>query len=262
MSSIKKDDLPAMPFYVGDWLKAPDIQSLPYDLKGLWFEMMCYMWESKERGYILYTHEELSRLLRLPQNLLEQKLIELKKKDIFSVRISDGAMYSRRMARDQEIRELRTKSGSLGGRRTFANKFASPKTQANCIAECENENESVIKDVFEYFCIKLAKKILLSDERRAIIKKRLKDGRTVIEMKKAIDNFTKDDWPDRHKYCDIVYVLGVRNKVDNLDRWLIGKDMSQKEWPKHPKSCSECWGNGFITSQGSGVKVSCREKFN
>ena len=32
----KKDDLPAMMFYVGDWLKAPDIQCLDYETKGIW----------------------------------------------------------------------------------------------------------------------------------------------------------------------------------------------------------------------------------
>lgn len=30
----------------------------------------------------------------------------------------------------------------------------------------------------------------------------------------------KDDWENRHKYMNIVYCIGVRNKVDNLDKWL------------------------------------------
>lgn len=211
-----------MPFYVGDWLKAPDIQSLPYELKGLWFEMMCFMWESRERGVLLYSHEELSRLLRLPEVLLEQKLQQLYSKGIYSTREHDGAIFSRRMVRDQEIRELRTKAGSLGGRRTFDKHFAQAKVEAKCESENENDNENDnrIKDVFDYFCLKLAKKILLSPERRKIIEKRLQEGRTVIEMRQAIDHFALDTWEDRHKFCDLVYVVGVRNKVDNLDKWL------------------------------------------
>lgn len=137
----KKDDLPAMPFYVGDWLKAPDIQSLSHELKGIWFDMICYMWESTERGYLLYNMEELSRLLRLPEVLLEQKLKQIASKNIFSVRESDGAIYCRRMVRDQKIREIRTKAGSLGGRRTFARNFAQAKSRAKC--ENENENENI-----------------------------------------------------------------------------------------------------------------------
>lgn len=142
----KKDDLPAMMFYVGDWLKAPDIQCLSYELKGIWFEMLCFMWESNERGYLKYTNEELARLLRLPEDLLKQKLEQLFKRGIYSVRETDGAIYSRRMVRDQEIREIRKKAGSLGGKQTFAKKFAQAKTQANSEDEYETEIVNEIKE--------------------------------------------------------------------------------------------------------------------
>lgn len=142
----KKDDLPSMPFYVGDWLKAPDIQCLDYELKGIWFEMLCFMWESDERGVLKYTMPELSRLLRLPEVLLEQKLKQLSSKGIFSVRESDGAIYSRRMVRDQSIRIIRTIAGSKGGRRSFASRFAQAKVQAKCENEIENEIEEVKKE--------------------------------------------------------------------------------------------------------------------
>jgi len=144
----KKDDLPAMPFYVGDWLKAPDIQCLSYELKGLWFEMLCFMWESTERGFLVkanyhpYSIEELSRLLRLPEVLLEQKLKQLLEFAIYSVREKDGAIYSRRMVKDQKIREIRKKAGSLGGQSTFAQAKLQAKSQQ--MYEDENEDENVI----------------------------------------------------------------------------------------------------------------------
>lgn len=140
----KKDDLPAMPFYVGDWLKAPDIQCLSYELKGIWFEMMCFMWESSERGVLLYTKEELSRLLRLPEDLLEQKLKQISSKGIYSVRAEDGAIYSRRMIKDQKIREIRKKAGKTGGLRSFASRFGQAKDEAKCEDEDETETEDVI----------------------------------------------------------------------------------------------------------------------
>jgi len=49
MTGVKKDDLPAMPFYVGDWLKCPEVRALPLDYRALWFDMLCFMWESTER---------------------------------------------------------------------------------------------------------------------------------------------------------------------------------------------------------------------
>lgn len=34
----------------------------------------------------------------------------------------------------------------------------------------------------------------------------------------------------------------------------------EKIWPTHPKSCTECFGNGYIIAPGSGGKFACREK--
>lgn len=151
INDSKKDDLPYMPFYVGDWLKAPDIQCLSYELKGLWFEMLCYMWESKERGVLIkangapYTIAEVSRLLRLPEVLLKQKLKQLLEFAIYSIRESDGAIYSRRMVKDQRIRKIRKKAGSKGGKNSFASRFAQAKTQANTENDIDNESVPVIK---------------------------------------------------------------------------------------------------------------------
>lgn len=83
--------------------------------------------------------------------------------------------------------------------------------------------------VFAYFCLKNNKKILLDSVRLGIIQGRLKEGRTVIEMKHAIDAFAKDIWEDRHKFCDIIYCLGTRNKINNLDKWLSVTPMDQPQ---------------------------------
>lgn len=100
------------------------------------------------------------------------------------------------------------------------------------IGKSSSEQNQQVDAVFSYFCLVLGKKIRLSPERRSIIEKRLKEGRTVQEMNMAIDNFAKDDWPDRHKHCDIIYAIGVRNKIDNLDKWLSyqSKETNEGRW--------------------------------
>lgn len=150
MSNTKKDDLPYMPFYIGDWFKATDVQSLNYEMKGLWFEMLCYMWESKERGCLLYTMEELSRLLRLPEDLLKQKLDHLLSKGICFAREGDGAICNRRMIKDQNIREIRKESGSLGGKSSFAQRFAQAKTTANADIDNDIVNENEDKGIIQW----------------------------------------------------------------------------------------------------------------
>lgn len=99
-------------------------------------------------------------------------------------------------------------------------RYIPPNTTKEKLSKENGADPVLVRTVFEYFCLKLNKKILLSSERSSIISNRFKEGRTLEEMKIAIDNFSKDDWPDRHKYCDILYCLGTRNKINNMDKWL------------------------------------------
>ena len=87
--------------------------------------------------------------------------------------------------------------------------------------EEERINKTDVDEVFAYFLLKTQKTYSLTNDRRSIIEGRLKEGRTVEEMKRAIDNFARDDWEGREKYIDIIYCLGKqRGKPDNLDKWL------------------------------------------
>jgi hypothetical protein len=76
-----------------------------------------------------------------------------------------------------------------------------------------------VTSFFEYFCLKTKKRFTLNQVRRDIITLRLKDH-SLDQLKLAVDNFIQDDWPDRHKFIDIVYCIGTRGKVDNLEKWL------------------------------------------
>lgn len=91
--------------------------------------------------------------------------------------------------------------------------------------------ESKEDEFLNYFNLKTNKKLSLTPERKRIIQQRLKNH-SLDQLKKAVDNFIKDDWSDRHKYCDIVYCIGVRNKIDNLEKWLT----SQEATPAPKKS--------------------------
>jgi len=89
--------------------------------------------------------------------------------------------------------------------------------------EVEEEIEKrkkFVTETFDYFLLKTKQKLQLTSERKAIIEKRYKNGKTIEELKKAIDNFIQDDWEDRSKFMDLIYCLGVRNKIDNFEKWL------------------------------------------
>jgi hypothetical protein len=147
---MKKHDLPAMPFYTGDWFKCPEVRALPLDHRALWFDMICYMWESTERGVMVksngkpYSQEEIIRMVGLDNQNSGIWLTSLIENEVCGVR-EDGAIFSRRMVKEEKIRIIRREVGSKGGNpNILVNHLVKQKVMQNI--ENENENEIVIKD--------------------------------------------------------------------------------------------------------------------
>ena len=64
------DKKPSIQFYPGDWRKDPGVQSLDYESRGVWWEMVLIMHESDDRGKLTLNDsampdEALSQLLGL-----------------------------------------------------------------------------------------------------------------------------------------------------------------------------------------------------
>ena len=112
--------LPAMQFYPADWQSDPGIRALGFFDRGVWFEMLCVMHFSSERGVLLLngramTDDEIARSLGLDKQILTTTLTTLVTSGVASRRESDGAIMSRRMVRDEHIRQERIKAGKSGG---------------------------------------------------------------------------------------------------------------------------------------------------
>ena len=93
----------------------------------------------------------------------------------------------------------------------------------------KDKYKAEIVEFFEYYLLKTKKNFTLNSTRRAIIESRLEEGKTLDQLKQAVDNFVQDDWKDRGKHLELVYCIGIRNKVDNLEKWINTKP---KEEPK------------------------------
>lgn len=151
----KKKDLPAQPFYWGDWFKAIDVQSLPRETRCVWFEMIGRMWESNERGYLTINGKPMSDFAKasalgfgsaVSEYLKHEKILE--EYGIFSRRESDGAIYSRKILNYMDLSEKRAQAGSKGGKKTwhFAKAVAKDFALANTETENETENEYSLKE--------------------------------------------------------------------------------------------------------------------
>lgn len=112
--------LPAFQFYPGDWRKDMGVQSLSFHDRGVWWEMLCLMHESERRGVlVLNSHPmndaSLSRLLGLDNQILTTTITNLLASGVASREEDTGAIYSRRMVRDEKLRNIRVIAGSKGG---------------------------------------------------------------------------------------------------------------------------------------------------
>jgi hypothetical protein len=112
--------LPSFQFYPGDWRKDPGVQSLEYHDRGVWFEIMCIMHDSEERGRLVLNgkpmpQSALARLLGLDNQILTTTLTTLLDRGVASRDSESGVIYCRRMVRDEKLRQVRQEAGKLGG---------------------------------------------------------------------------------------------------------------------------------------------------
>jgi len=119
------------------------------------------------------------------------------------------------------------KKVSRGFQETFNHKLSKDKLSKDKVG-ADTVIETQTAEFFDYFLLKTKKALKLNEGRAAVIESRLKEGYTLEQLKKAVDNFILDDWADRHKYMDVIYCIGKRNKVDNLEKWLNFVLKSQK----------------------------------
>lgn len=113
--------LPHIQFYTGDWLKEPRLKFVSLAAQGLWINLLCHMNESHVRGVLVnhkgtpYTRAEIAVLLG--KNLVELNPLfdELEHQEVYSID-GRGAIYCRRLVRDEEFRRQKEENGKKGGR--------------------------------------------------------------------------------------------------------------------------------------------------
>lgn len=116
----KKKDLPYLPFYIGDWRKAPDIRGLSLEERGLWFEMLCLMWESPRRGFLTIDgitpidDKTLARIIGEDVFVITKIKQVLERCYIYSIEEDTNIIYNRRMVKDEALRVSRSIAGKKG----------------------------------------------------------------------------------------------------------------------------------------------------
>ena len=109
---------PSFQFYPSDWLRDTALRTCSIGARGLWMDMICYMHEGNPYGYLkvgnkVILADNLAPMVGSTLEDVEGWLHELSDAGVFDV--VDGIICSRRMIRDEELRQKRAEGGKLGG---------------------------------------------------------------------------------------------------------------------------------------------------
>ncbi len=118
-----KDDaaprMPAFQFYPGDWLRDPAVRACSLEERGAWIDILSHMHAGEPRGHLTIggqapTDAELARMIGATPAAVRRIVASLERKGVLS-RTEAGVIYSRRMVRDEHIRQVRAEAGRKGG---------------------------------------------------------------------------------------------------------------------------------------------------
>lgn len=104
-------------------MKDPALRSISPLSRGVWIDLLCVMFESEKRGYLQMngkapSEEQIARMVGCSVDEISLAMRELREASVFSTS-ANGIIYSRRIVREEELRNIRANCGSLGGNPSF-----------------------------------------------------------------------------------------------------------------------------------------------
>lgn len=110
---------PAFQFYPADWRKDPALSTCSLAARGLWIELMCVAHEAENYGVLAIngrpmTIQQIARSVGESVPAVTKLMGELEGAGVFS-RDETGSVFSRRMVKDERLRDVRAAAGRLGG---------------------------------------------------------------------------------------------------------------------------------------------------
>lgn len=109
---------PAFQFYPADWRKDAALQSCSMAAQGLWINLLCIAHECEPYGHLIVNGramkaEQIARLVGLSAKECAKLLQEIIDTGVIESN-DEGVMYSRRMVKDEAVRNARAEGGKAG----------------------------------------------------------------------------------------------------------------------------------------------------
>ena len=116
---------PSFQFYPSDWRNDGNLRLCSMAARGLLVELMCIAHECDDYGVLaqnghVFDHKTVGKLTGLRTETAAKLTEELTRNGVLS-RDENGALYSRRMVRDEHVRKIRAEAGVKGGNPLLVN---------------------------------------------------------------------------------------------------------------------------------------------
>lgn len=234
---------PSFQFYPSDWLRDTALRTCSLGARGLWIDMICFMHEGSPYG-----HLKVGNKVILPSNLasmsgttlidIEGWLDELKQAGVYDI-AEDGSICSRRMIRDENLRNMRAAGGKLGGNPALkvdekVNHKVKQKPTPSSSSASSSSNK-YINGGFQNFWNAWPKNDRKQDKRKCLAKwesdkldEHLKIILADIELKKL-----SDKWMTGYIEAPLVYLNnrrwedGTAQELEEENRWSTRKGVEE-----------------------------------
>ncbi len=159
---------PSFQFYPSDWLRDTALRSCSTGARGLWIDMICFMHEGNPYGYLkvgdkVIHADNLCRMVGEPLEVVQGWLHELQVAGVFD--LDNGVICSRRMIRDEELRQKRADGGKLGGNPALkVNLKVDKEVKQKSTPSSSSSSSSSIKDTSQDKPAKPKRKTFISEQ--------------------------------------------------------------------------------------------------
>jgi hypothetical protein len=143
-----------MPFDVGAWKSDAAVSAASPATRGIWFELLCCMFNLDRCGQVSGTIDELARMCRCASSECLQSVSEIRARDIAEVTEKDGVyvIVNRRMRAEYKARDSKTLRNKRYRERqkedTEKTEEETPeKSPSSYYGYCSNSNSSSLKGV-------------------------------------------------------------------------------------------------------------------
>ena len=202
---------PSFQFYPSDWLRDTALRSCSAGARGLWIDMICFMHEGSPYGYLkvgekVILADNLHRMVGETLEVVQGWLHELELAGVFDV--DNGIICSRRMIRDEELRQKRAEGGKLGGNPNLkgiqkVNLKVEQEVKQISTPSSSSSSSSSIKDISQGKPAKPKRKTSISDD--FSVSQRVKEWakqKGFDKLDEHLDAFTRKAKMNGYQYLD------------------------------------------------------------